>query len=195
MEKVNDETLTRFLIKAMSDVFNAQVERVSKPVIPAKNIRQYMIRDPMLGLSFLETDAGNLYESHTDIRVFMEQDGILDQIWGMQIVAKLFREELSKINIVPTEVLSFLKQTRLNGFALTLEHMEHGEEYSLFDILTRKAPAAVGEHVRPGDLVYTETIDDNLSLFGGDEKIQFKPHQQHHKRRPLFIGYCQGGRI
>jgi len=195
MQEVSEEILTKFLIHCMTAIFETRIPKVAKPVIPAQNIRQYIVKDDEVGLMYLETCAGNIFQSHSDIRVFTNDDGALDQVWGMHVISRISRGELVKANLAPTDILRFLINARLRGFGLTRKRIARGEKYSLLDVEQYKEPAPVGKNGTPGDLAYNENIDDDITFFCGDEVVRFEPEQCPCEKSVIFTAYYQGGRI
>lgn len=194
MEKVDDKTLTAFLIHCMSGIFEGDINPLEKPVIPAKNVQQFRARQG--SLLYLETTAGNIYRTQTDIRVFNEHTDEREQIWCMQIFAHSNPKALSDAALGAYDVRMFLMETRLAAFERTLKNIEAGDRYCLLDIAARQEPVheKIGGHER-GRLVYRESIEDNLDCFVGTEVVEFRTNDTGRVRSVLFEARYQGGRL
>ncbi|MCE9585780.1 hypothetical protein K8R04_00470 [Candidatus Uhrbacteria bacterium] len=188
MKNVDDATLTKFLIRSFSGIFEGASKRVQKPTIPGSQ-QHYCKED---GLVYLETAAGGMFRYKVDVSVLREETN--EHIWYMSIVADINEKMLERINLPPMELRLFLMSARQIGFLETLESIGKNEEYCLFDISDHEEPAAVGGTGVAGTLKYTETIIDNLDLFRGEEFIRFVS-QDGKLRANLYRASFQGGRL
>jgi len=188
MKNVDDATLTKFLIRSFSGIFEGVNKRVQKPTIPGS--RQHYSKEN--GLVYLETAAGGMYRFKIDVSVLLEENN--EHIWYMSIYASINAAMLQKINLPQMELRLFLMSARQIGFIDTLDEIDKGKDFCLFDIQDHEEPAAVSGNATAGMLKYDETITDNLSEFRGEERIRFIS-QDGKLRETLYRASFHGGRL
>lgn len=192
MNQADDRTLTEFLIRCMGGIFKGDIQPTEKPVIPAKNVRQYVIRED--DLLYLETSSGDMYRTESTIRVFAGNGDERRQIWCMQIFAVIDPKALHALGMAALSIHAFLKESRLLGFEHTLRNMKRSDRFCLLDIPMRTTELAEPGRATAGRLMYRENINDDLSAFMGSEAIHFTDASEQRKRVSLFQSYVQGGR-
>lgn len=188
MEEVDDATLTKFLIRSFSGIFEGAIKPVSKPTIPGTH--QHYSKEN--GLIYLETRSGGFFRYKLDVTVMLEEGN--HHIWGMSIFADVNEKRLKEIKLHPTELNLFLTSSRQIGFLETLDAIEKKEPYCLFEIDDHEEPAPVGASGICGMLKYSETIKDNLAAFDGREFVEFLP-DGYKKHETLYLAHYIGGRL
>lgn len=188
MQEVDDATLTKFLIRSFSGIFEQHIKSVPKPTIPGS--RQHYFKEN--GLIYLETRSGGLFRYKLDVIVMLEEGN--RHIWGMSIFADINEKRLKEIKLHPTELNFFLRNARQIGFLETLDAIGKKEPFCLFEIDDHEEPAPVGANGIPGILKYSETIKDNLASFDGREFVEFL-QDGYKKHEILYLAHYIGGRL
>lgn len=188
METVDDATLTKFLIRSFSGIFDGLIKPVLKPTIPGS--KQFYNKEK--GLIYLETRSGGMFRYKLDVIVMREEGS--QHLWGMSIIANINESRLKQIKLHPTELNIFLRNSRQISFLEMLDAIDKKENFCLFDIDDHEEPAPVGASGIPGTLKYSETIINNLADFQGREFVEFRLEGQK-KHEILYLAHYIGGRI
>ncbi len=188
MAEVDDATLTKFLIRSFSGIFEKSIKPVIKPTIPGSH--QFYNKEN--GLIYLETRSGDMFRYKMDVIVMREEDNV--HLWCMSIFADIDDRRLKRLNLHPAELMIFLRRAREIGFLETLEAIENKQPFCLFEIDKHEEPALVGSQGTPGLLKYEETINDSLSHFRGQEFIEFL-REGERKVEHLYVASFHGGRL
>jgi len=188
--EIDDKTLTHFLVRSFSNVLGTARTPVKKPTVPGT--RQSYFQEG--ALTYLETVAGGATRSQTWVNVFTGTGDAQHIIWAMHIRTEIDAGALERIRIPLAEILTALQKFRAEGFLATLDDLRQGQRTSLFDIPDHEMKTVTGDGLA-GVLDYVETITEDLDLFRGDERIQFRYDDKAYGRFKLYTAYFQGGRI
>ncbi|PIP60306.1 hypothetical protein COX00_03910 [Candidatus Uhrbacteria bacterium CG22_combo_CG10-13_8_21_14_all_47_17] len=195
MKEIDDKTLTTFLLSSFLKVLSGELEALPNKG-RAKNLRQF--RHDEGDLTYLETMALSLDRGQSDIRVLFGESGDRNQIWGMHMLTQVNFTELLSTGLQRVDLQQFLKEARKVACTIALQQVEGAKraKFSLFSAISYEEPAPVGKNGTPGNLVYNQSADKDLSFFEGQAEICFDPENKNRKHLVSLQDIAfQGGRL